>query len=172
MDMAHATLIAATVWSMRPARVLELGIGTGYLTKALLLALRSNGGGALISVDNWFDWDGRRPEHITELEELGAQIVESSEEAFVGSYNGELFNVIISDADHYSSDRWFEQTLALMAPGGVAFFHDTQQPSIFPGLATLPQRAVELNLACRHFTASSEDDRCHRGLLMVLNGRG
>jgi predicted O-methyltransferase YrrM len=173
MDIAHAALIASMVLSLKPARVLELGIGTGYLTKALLLALRTNGQGSLLCVDNWHDWDGRRPEHINELEEWGAKVVVSSEEVFVRSCEREQFDLVVSDADHFSSYKWFEGTLGLVARDGVAFFHDTNQPDNFPGLAELPRRAKELGLPYYHYAASDgESDRCHRGLLMVLNGRG
>jgi hypothetical protein len=173
MDMAHAALIASMALSLKPARVLELGIGTGYLTKALLLALQMNGRGSLLCVDNWFDWDSRRPEHISELEAWGAKVVVSSEEAFVRSCEREQFDLVVSDADHFSSYKWFEGTLGLVAREGVAFFHDTNQPDMFPGLAQLPKRAAELGLPCCHYTASDgNSDRCHRGLLMVLNGCG
>ena len=167
MDIAHAALIASTVLSLKPARVLELGIGTAYLSKALLLALQYNGRGTLTCVDNWYDWSGHRPQHITELETLGAKVVCNSEESFVHSSAGDQFDVVISDADHFRSHCWFEETLALVAPAGVAFFHDTNQPQVFAGLATLPERANELGLGSRHFTASSSGERCERGLLMV-----
>lgn len=169
MDVAHATLIVSTVLSAKPARVLELGIGTAYLSHALLRALRVNRRGDLLCVDNWYDWGGERPAHVTELEKLGAQVACSTEEAFVRSCTPAQFGVVISDADHFRSHEWFEDTLTLVAPGGVAFFHDTNQPEVFPGLATLPSRAEALGLVSRHYTASGGgDERCERGLLMVL----
>jgi predicted O-methyltransferase YrrM len=168
MDVAHAALIVSMVLSARPARVLELGIGPGYLTKALLLALRSNGRGTLTSVDSWYDWSGRRPDHIAELQSLGAEVVCSSEESFVRSCARAQFEIIVSDADHFRSHEWFEDTLRLLTAEGVAFFHDTNQPRAFPGLATLPSRARALGFPCRHYTSSRGEDRCDRGLLVVL----
>jgi len=173
MDTAHAALIASVVLASKPARVLELGVGTGYVSKAILLALRFNGRGSLTCVDDWHDWSGRRPVHIDGLEAMGAGIVLSSEAAFVRSCAAGHFDLVVSDADHFNAHQWFEDTLRLVAPSGVAFFHDTNQPEVFPGLATLPSRATESGLPSRHYMASSRgDERCDRGLLMVLNRPG
>src|SRR5437867_3457846 len=64
MDAVHANLIASVVLAKKPERILELGIGSGILTRALLAAIRVNRHGELESVDNLSDWRGEMPPHI------------------------------------------------------------------------------------------------------------
>ncbi len=42
IDLAHNVFLIGAVLSRKPERVLELGVGTGYVTRSLLHALRYN----------------------------------------------------------------------------------------------------------------------------------
>src|SRR5262245_1770788 len=67
IDRAHNIFVIGAVLSKKPRNVLELGIGTGYLTMSLVHALRYNQMGQLTSVDNWFDTHGLEPKLADEL---------------------------------------------------------------------------------------------------------
>lgn len=67
IDFAHAHLVAGLVLAHKPEAVLELGVGSAYLTRVILEALRQNRHGCLTSVENFFDWRGIKPNHIKEL---------------------------------------------------------------------------------------------------------
>jgi len=166
MDDCHINLIASFIEATKPQTVLELGIGSGRLTKAMQLALEFNGTGTLTAVDNWADWQGQRPDHLKINPNI--RIIVSGEEEFVKSQPSDSINLLISDADHFRSHLWFSEHVRILSPGGFAFFHDTNAPQMFPGLATLPQKAQEMGLLSIHFTKSSRsDERCNRGLLMI-----
>jgi hypothetical protein len=80
VDCAHNMFIIGTVLSKKPNSVLELGVGSGYLTTSLIHALRYNQTGTLTSVDNWFDTHGIEPKLGGELRAAGVNVVSSGEE--------------------------------------------------------------------------------------------
>jgi hypothetical protein len=50
------------------------------------------------------------------------------------------------------------------------FFHDTNQPNAFPGLATLESRVKALGLPSFHYKQSNRaDENCDRDILFVIN---
>jgi Methyltransferase domain len=170
IDCAHNIFVIGAVLSKKPRNVLELGIGTGYLTMSLVHALKYNQTGQLTSVDNWFDAHGLEPRLGAELRAAGVRVICSSEEEFVHQAPTDAYDFLISDADHYNSGNWFDQHIRIVENDGLMFFHDTNLPSMFPGLAMLEARVRELGLPFYHFKqCSREDEKCGRGILFVIN---
>jgi predicted O-methyltransferase YrrM len=170
IDCAHNIFVIGAVLSKKPRNVLELGIGTGYLTMSLVHALKYNQTGQLTSVDNWFDTHGLEPKLGAELRAAGVRVVSSSEKEFVHQAPTDAYDFIISDADHYNSGNWLDQHIRIVEHDGLMFFHDTNLPSMFPGLAKLEARVNELGLPSYHFKQSSrEGENCGRGMLFVIN---
>ncbi len=166
LDLAHTVFLAGCVLSKKPERVLELGIGPGYCSWALVRALAYNRKGRLTCVDSWCDWHGREPEHIAALRRAGVEVVVRTEEEFVRSCPAECFDVLVSDADHGRSEQWLDEQLRIVKPGGFLFFHDTNNPE-FPNLAVIVARVARL--PHYHFTESSRpDEACARGFLFVI----
>lgn len=112
--------------SRKPENVLELGIGSGYVTMSLLHALRFNGRGKLTSVDSWFDWRGVEPPGVANLRGAGVNVVTSGEEEFVRAAPADAYDLLVSDADHFRSHLWLDQHLRIVAHDGFLFFHDTE----------------------------------------------
>lgn len=170
MDCAHSLFIVGSVLARKPRQILELGVGSGYLTKSLLQALRYNMRGSLTTVDNWHDTGGTEPFLAKELGRAGFRVTCSGEEEFVHRAPTDYYDFLISDADHFNSQKWLNQHLRIVKRDGFLFFHDTNQPETFPGLATLTGKIRRLGLPHFHFTENSrQDERCHRGLLFVIN---
>ena len=67
IDDPHAVLIFGLAVSHKPERVLEVGVGSGFLTQTLLNAVQYNQRGTLTCVDNWFDTGGEEPGFFEEL---------------------------------------------------------------------------------------------------------
>ena len=66
-----------------------------------------------------------------------------------------------------------EEHLRIVQPGGFMFFHDTHQPSVFPGLATIEPRLRERGIFCTQFQENSRsDEHCDRGFLFAVNQKG
>jgi hypothetical protein len=170
LDRAHNMLVAGMVLSKKPKAVVELGVGSGYLSASLAYAIRYNGVGQLTSVDNWYDTQGQEPPIAKQLRVLGVNVVCSGEEEFVRSAPTDAYDMLISDADHYRSPEWLDQHLRIVKHDGLLFFHDTNQPEAFPALATLEGTVRGLGLPYYHFIENSRpDEHCDRGWLFVIN---
>ena len=169
VDDPHAVLIFGLAVSHKPQEVLEIGVGSGFLTQTLLNAVDYNRCGTLTCVDNWYDTDGQEPAFFEDLRSRGARFVFSSEEDFVKSCEANAYDFILSDGDHFNSGEWIDETLRILRPGGVVIFHDTNQPDVFPSLQKIVKRVEELGLFHYHFTQKSrKDERTDRGLLLVF----
>lgn len=150
----------------KPQNILELGIGSGLVTRSLMAAIRYNQYGTLTSVDNWLDWGRTRPELDIPPE---VKVIASEEEVFVRLAPTDEYDMLISDADHDRSGLWFTEHCRIVKPDGFMFFHDTNQPQ-YPTLFALQELAKARALPYFHFTKSTrEDERCERGLLFVIN---
>jgi predicted O-methyltransferase YrrM len=170
IDCAHNLLIIGSVLARKPRQILELGFGTGYLTKSLMCAINFNTSGALTTVDNWYDTKGEEPHTAKELRAAGLNLVNSGEEEFVRRAPTDFYDFLISDADHYNSLKWVDQYLRVVQHDGMLFFHDTNQPQTFAKLARLEAEIIRRKLPCFHFKQNSRpDERCDRGLLFVIN---
>jgi predicted O-methyltransferase YrrM len=170
MDLAHVQLICGVIFAHKPRRLLEFGIGSGFLTRAMLLAAAHNQRGELTCVDNAHDWQGVAPAHFRELEAKGAKIVLSDEHRFLASATGD-YDLIVCDGDHTNTDAHAHRVFALAADGAYVFFHDTATPQ-FPNLRRLVLTAASCGFAYHEFTeVSRPGERTDRGLLMVINNR-
>src|SRR4051812_34187422 len=79
LDRAHNMLLLGAVVARKPHNVLELGIGSGFVTSCLFHALRYNQRGKLTSVDNWADWGGAEPKGVNNLRAGGVNVVNMGE---------------------------------------------------------------------------------------------
>lgn len=165
IDTAHAVLLAGVIMSHKPSRVLEIGIGPGCATEAILAALDWNGCGELVAVDNFIDTGGSEPPLVGELKKRGVTVVVSSEAAFCKSCESQYCDVLVSDADHQHAQDFVTDHLRMVRPGGWLFYHDTANPS-YPNLAGIVKSVAHLRHT--HFARSSRpDENCGRGWLMV-----
>src|SRR5687767_14049608 len=83
IDRAHNVFLVGSVLARKPANILELGIGSCFVTNSLMHALCFNRNGRLTSVDNWCDWNGVEPAFVSSLRAAGVNVVVSGEEEFV-----------------------------------------------------------------------------------------
>lgn len=169
LDYAHAHLIAGLVLAHKPLKVLELGVGSAYLTSVVLEALRENGRGRLTSVDNFFDWNGKKPFHIIDLQETNPDwdLIVEDESIFLQRSPSEAYTFIISDGDHTRGYQTAPDLFRTAAPGSVLVFHDTSS-EIFRLLARLPKRCRQLGFDNFHFNSKSKpEENTDRGLLVV-----
>jgi predicted O-methyltransferase YrrM len=169
IDKCHAMMIYGSALAHKPRRILELGIGTGLVTGALLSAIGYNGLGDLTCVDICLDFGGEEPTHFDCLREAGARIVIARERDFLSEAQADSFDFLVSDADH--SAVWIEEYFRVTASGAICFFHDTNTLD-YAGLYGIAGYAERAGYSHFHFTRSSRpDERCERGILMVVNGK-
>ena len=170
LDFPHNMLLFGTLLSAKPKNVLELGVGTGYVTKSILYALAYNRVGTLTSVDCCLDTGGKQPPLFDELRDMGADIVISTEKDFTFAQQPGTFDFLVSDADHRGAVHYINKTVEMMAPGSIMFFHDTNE-SRFPGLMKVEGKLRGMGINCHQFKeCSREDERCYRGWLMAFKG--
>lgn len=171
IDRAHAVLLMGMVLSRKPRDILELGVGSGFVTKTLLQGTRFNGVGTITAVDNWLDWSGEEPPLIAELRAQGVNVVAPmEEETFVHGAPDDAYDLMVSDADHRRSGTWIDEHLRIVRHDGFMFFHDTNHLDRFRTLGLVEKRLRELGLPFYHFTESTRpDERCDRGWLFAIN---
>ena len=171
IDVAHNLFLIGALVARKPERVLELGIGSGYVTRSLLHGLRYNQRGTLTSVDNFLDWKGAEPPYVQEFRAMGAEIVAPMEEKeFVFAARTDAYDFMVSDADHSRSGTWIDEHLRIVSDDGFMFFHDTNHQTKYKSLKLIEKRIRELGLPYYHFTRNSRaDERCDRGWLFAIN---
>lgn len=169
VDLAHTALLLGIVASLKPSKVLELGFEAGYTTDAIVQSLKWNQKGSLTVVDNWDHWEGQEPPAVQPFRDSGVEFIASDEGDFVRQAESGWYDLLVSDADHSRSDQWLDEHLRIVRPGGILFFHDTNN-HLFPNLAQIVSRIEALDLPYHHFMENSRaDERCDRGWLMVKN---
>jgi predicted O-methyltransferase YrrM len=186
-DFAHNMLIYGVVLSHKPDEVLEIGVGSGNGTKAILAALDYNKKGKLTCVDNYIDHkkhqdmketDGHPPIVNEMMNHERFNIVVSSEEDFVSISDKDLYDVIISDADHGNCGNWVEKVFDMCKEDGVIFVHDVHSGNLgSPGKYV--DYAREKSMPCIIFNKVSRNgpipiaeatdgERTHRGMAMIV----
>jgi predicted O-methyltransferase YrrM len=170
IDVAHNLFLVGALVARKPRRVLEVGMGTGFVTASLVYGIAYNGVGELTCVDNWMDWGGQEPDWVQQVREAGVRVAAPMDErAFLGSVVADAFDLVVSDADHLHSHAWVDEYFRITAHDGFIFFHDTNSP-VFRNLHTIVERVRALGLPHFHFTDSTRaDERCNRGWLFVIN---
>ena len=172
IDLAHANLLTGLVMSSKPKTILEIGIGGGKSTDAILSGLNYNQQSAVYTlIDNWCDWGGRRPEGVTEKYGHLINIIDIDERDFVFKTN-QSWDFIMSDGDHYNSDKWFDYVYdRLLNPGGILVYHDVNlvDTMCFKNLINIYERCQKLKISHNLFNKNSlSDERCQRGLLVIF----
>ncbi len=170
MDQNHINLIASLVTCSKPSSILELGIGSGAVTRVLMDSADYNQRfnnqmfTAITCVDNFLDWGGVEPRGIAELP---VDLVVSSERDFIASYHRK-FDLIVSDASHEHAHEWMNKVFSILNPRGVIIHHDVMNPD-YPNLRLITERVIELGWSHVVFDKSSrQDERCWRGLLVAF----
>jgi len=170
IDRAHADLLTGLVKSGKPKTVLELGIGGGQATDAILSGLEYNQQPYQYTlVDNWMDFDDIMPPIVKETYGGRVNLVTSGEKEFVFSCN-KKFDFIMSDADHHNTQNWFEYVYEeLLNDDGILIYHDVTLTSQFPNLLQILHRCQEFNLKHKLFNKDSlPTEMCYRGLLVIF----
>ncbi len=170
IDLCHAVTIFGMALSAKPKDILELGVGTGLVTDALLSAIEYNQCGHLTCMDSWLDYGGKEPDFWEGFRQRGALLAVNQELAYLKATPDNTYDFLMSDADH--GGTWPQEHFRVTRPGSICFFHDTNSPHEYPGLNAIVDLVHTLGWDYQHFTSNSrEDERCHRGLLMVVNGK-
>jgi predicted O-methyltransferase YrrM len=178
VDEAHVALINGIVKSQKPQRILELGLGSGTTTDAILEALQFNQQPFEFTlVDLWLEraWggdpdtmrSGTCPPEAVEKYSQYINIVTSDEREYVFNC-GKTFDFIMSDADHHNTQKWFEYVYAeVLEAGGTLIYHDVTDRS-FTNLREIYEKCKLFNLRFTLFNKNSRsDERCDRGLLVI-----
>jgi predicted O-methyltransferase YrrM len=167
IDTAHSALIMGLVLSLKPARVLELGLGSGITGELIVRCLEYNGIGAYTLVEGFVDSGGSRTTDPTWLRTTD-EIVASMESDYVSKSESGQFDFILSDADHLHAHLHVANTIRICRPGGIVVWHDTANSS-FPSLAEIPSRARNLGCHVVQFNRESRaDERTGRGLTVAF----
>ena len=171
VDKAHALTISGVVYSQKPQRVLELGLGGGESTDAILAALKFNEQPYEYTlVDNWVDHDYKMPEGVLETYGRDINVVTSGEKEFIYSTR-KTYDFIFSDADHYHTNEWFDYVYDnLLEKEGILMYHDINFfENCLLNLREIFYTCQRRGLHYKLFNKNSlPDERCHRGLLMIF----
>lgn len=178
VDEAHVALINGLVKSQKPVNILELGLGSGTTTDAILDGLHFNQQPFNFTlVDLWLEreWggdpdqfiSGSCPPEAVEKYSPYINIVTSDEREYVFNC-GKTFDFIMSDADHFNTQKWFEYVYSeLLEPNGILIYHDVTDRG-FTNLREILEKCKLYNLRFSLFNKNSRsDERCDRGLLVI-----
>lgn len=172
IDIAHAELLRGLIVSHKPKTVLELGVGGGQGTDAMLAGLDYNlQPFDYTLVDNWNDFGFQQPKEVAERYGDRITIVTSDEREYVFGCN-KTFDFIMSDADHHRTDQWFEYVYDnLLNNNGILVYHDINlvDADAFHNLVNIYNVCKQKNLPHMLFNRNSRmDERCQRGLLVIF----
>lgn len=173
IDQCHAALVQALVQSQKPQDLLEIGIGSGKSTDAILEALSFNGGyRSYTLVDNWVDFGGVIPGNVRSKYEKRVKLLTAEEQDFVASCR-DSFDFIFADGDHLRSQEWFGRVYGeLLRDDGILIYHDVTNVALFPNLLNIYRECIERRLPHYLFNRNSrEGERCDRGLLLIFKNR-
>ncbi len=171
IDICHSVLILGSLLSAKPESILELGVGTGFVTNLLLDGITYNQQGNLTCVDNFHDYNGHLQQStLDKIASRKAKIIAPIEEKlFVINSQTDSYDFLVSDADHEHAGEWVDEIFRIMKPNSFMFFHDVSAPG-YPNLANYITRSKELGKPHYLFNVNSRpNESCQRGFLMVIN---
>jgi predicted O-methyltransferase YrrM len=171
IDVCHAALVMALVSCRKPKTILELGVGGGRSTEAILSGLAYNTQPYEYTlVDNWLDFGGTMPPEVEKKYGKALKIVTADEKDFVFSNPGQ-YDFIMSDADHNHTNEWFDHVYEnLLNTNGILIYHDINLvEDAWPNLRQILLTCIEKKYTHYLFNKSSRpEERCHRGLLVIF----
>lgn len=168
MDQNHAEFIYGCLVAKKPEKILEMGVGVGFVTKYLIKGIKYNQFGELICVDNWLDTGGQQPNFFKELLPDITTFELASEGDFVSASANDTYDLSVYDADHFATDQRIDDILRITNHEGFLFFHDIMTQD-FSNLYKIVERVRELGMPNYIFDKSTRtDERCERGLLFVI----
>jgi len=174
IDTCHNLLIFGLLVSHKPERVLELGIGNGYVTNAIMSAIKYNGVGSLDTVDSFHDWNMSTKEDLAkilkEIDKIGTHIYAPVlEQVFVKQVPDNTYDFIISDADHHHVGEWTDEIWRIGKPNAVIIVHDIYS---YRSPFNYVVEAGKLKKPVFIFNKSSRpDEQCENGMAVILNGK-
>jgi len=170
IDQAHIDLIAGLVKANKPKITLEIGMGSGSVTDAIIQAQQYNQIDLQHTVvDNWHDWNFNRPPDV-DSRYPDVNIITATEYDFVHTTD-HTFDFIISDGDHHNAERWFGRVYnELLNPGGILIYHDVNTVEReFLNLLEILYYCQTHNIRHHLFNQNSRsDERCQRGLMVIF----
>lgn len=169
VDLCHGLTVFGVGVSAKPKNILELGIGTGFITSILLRVIQYNQIGELTCVDNFHDLGGNLPQTtLDQLKQTQAKIFAPIEEKeFVHSVNENTYDFLVSDADHNHAGEWAEQIFKIMKPNSFMFFHDINGYENLKNYLYLSEKYNKPHFLFQENSTNYEE--CNRGWLMVVN---
>jgi predicted O-methyltransferase YrrM len=172
VDFNHAMLLFGTILSAKPATICEIGLGSGFITKTILAAIEYNQVGNLICVDSMHDRFGNLKESLLDYlkSHKKVSLKECTEKDFVFNCKENVFDLLISDADHHHSHEWIYETFRIVRPNGYIFAHDVTNKE-FPGLREYIHYCKRYNFPFELFNTSSRGgERCDsNGWIKIKN---
>jgi predicted O-methyltransferase YrrM len=170
IDFSHSFYVFGLVTSLKPTKVLEIGMGAGFVTNCLLYAIDYNQHGKLTCVDNWYDWQGTPPEYVKGFEQRGAKIITSDEYNFVSTCE-DTYDLIFSDGNHNEGGNWVPEIFKLLNKNGVLFAHDIRMER-YPTLVRYEEFAKEMGYSYICFDKNTlSHELCQRGLIMIYKDK-
>lgn len=170
IDQAHIDLVAGLIRANKPKTTLEIGMGSGSVTDAIIAAQEYNQIQLQHTiVDNWHDWNFQKPADVDEKYPQ-VKIITCNESDFVHSTD-QVFDFIVSDGDHHNAERWFDQVYNhMLAPNGILIYHDVNTVEReFVNLLQILDQCQQQRLRHHLFNQNSTaDERCQRGLLVIF----
>jgi predicted O-methyltransferase YrrM len=173
IDLVHAHLLQSLIVSQKPSSILELGLGGGRSCDAILAGIEHNKNNPKFTiVDNWIDWGHQIPQNVMQAYGKKAEIITMNEKEFVFSTK-EKFDFIMSDADHHSTNQWFEYVYDnLLNDKGILIYHDiniVEEFGSFINLREIYENCKKRNIHHYLFNKNSlPQERCQRGLLVIF----
>ena len=181
-DFAHNMLIYGIILASKPEKVLEIGIGSGLGTRAILSALDYNNQGKLNCVDSFVDYvtlghvtdDSVTPKIVKDLNKhKRVKIIQSTEEDFVASCKTNSYDLVVSDADHNHYQIWAEEIFRITKNNGFIFLHDVGDNDENAYINIAKSR----NISWYRFNQTTiineitnpDLERTFRGMLMIIN---
>lgn len=169
IDFVHNMFLVGAILAKKPERVLEVGIGSGYVTRSIIDSLRYNRKGKLTCVDNWYDWRYKEPKEIDNLRNVDcAEVIVSDEYDFLHRCPPDKYDIIVSDGDHNRSGLWVDHYLRVTKHNGFMFFHDVNNTKDYPNMKHIIENTIHLP----HYLfaqSSREHEDCEDGWLFVIN---